>query len=127
MDDKTEILIQGLADKLGTTREHLWGVLLNQAPITGITDLCILICWWVAVITAFLYIKKKSTRPRYRLEGMYDECVGPAAWGEIDRSFAWAFWGVTLIITVLVTAVGLRKIVAALINPEYWVLTQILG
>ena len=35
MDDKTLQALTALANKLGTTAEYLWGVLLRQAPLTG--------------------------------------------------------------------------------------------
>jgi hypothetical protein len=38
MDDKTFQALTNLATKLGTTAEHMWGVLLRQAPITGVID-----------------------------------------------------------------------------------------
>lgn len=56
MDDKYQQMIEALAAKLGTTAEHLWGVLVRQAPITGAVDLAIcvvlaaLTAWWVSVV-----------------------------------------------------------------------------
>ena len=38
MNDQTLELIRDLAEKLGTTTEHLWGVLMTQAFISGIGD-----------------------------------------------------------------------------------------
>lgn len=35
MNDKVLEALQTLAEKLGVTAEHLWGVLLKQAPIDG--------------------------------------------------------------------------------------------
>ena len=35
MNQEIVELLQGLADKFGTTTEMLWGVLLKQAPING--------------------------------------------------------------------------------------------
>ena len=38
MNDQTLELIRDLAEKLGTTTEHLWGVLVTQAYISGVGD-----------------------------------------------------------------------------------------
>ena len=35
MNEATAKLIEELAAKLGTTAEHLWGVLVRQAPISA--------------------------------------------------------------------------------------------
>lgn len=43
MDDKYRQLIEDMAAKLGVTAEHLWGVLVKQAPISGAVDLVICI------------------------------------------------------------------------------------
>ena len=47
MEDKYLKLIEALAEKSGTTSEHLYGVLVKQAPITGVVD--ILQC--IAIVT----------------------------------------------------------------------------
>ena len=39
MNDQTAALLQNLANKLGTTSEYLWGILLRQATLSGTTDL----------------------------------------------------------------------------------------
>ena len=36
MNDQTAALLQALADKFGTTAEHLWGVLVQQASLLGV-------------------------------------------------------------------------------------------
>ena len=39
MNEKTEQLLQSLADKLGTTTEYLWTILVNQAKFDVIVSL----------------------------------------------------------------------------------------
>ena len=64
MDQTTLTALTALAEKLGTTAEYLWGVLLRQAPISGLTDLAVMIgmvlftAFWAAVVL------KKTTKPR---------------------------------------------------------------
>lgn len=51
MDDKTLEALTTLANKLGTTAEYLWGVLIKQAPITVAIELSVMVAW-VAVAVA---------------------------------------------------------------------------
>ena len=53
MDSQSAVVIQNLANKLGTTSEYLWAVLIKQAPISGTVDL-ILYALTVAVIVVAL-------------------------------------------------------------------------
>ena len=43
MEENTTALLEKLAEKLGTTTEYLWGVLLSQAPIYAISYVVILL------------------------------------------------------------------------------------
>lgn len=54
MDEKYYELLERIATKLGTTAEHLWGVMVKQAPISGITDLISIV---VLIAAAFLWCK----------------------------------------------------------------------
>jgi hypothetical protein len=45
MDEKTEKVLRELADQLGITIEHLWEVLVKQAPIEAVLSfVSVLIC-----------------------------------------------------------------------------------
>ncbi len=47
MDEQIEKLLRELAEKLGTTAEHLWGVLMRQAPISGVIGILVFVLnWW---------------------------------------------------------------------------------
>ena len=48
MNDQTALLLKQLADKLGTTTEYLWAVLLKQAPITCTVQLTVIIITFIA-------------------------------------------------------------------------------
>ncbi len=52
MSEKTEQLLRELAQKLGTTAEHLWGVLIKQAYVDSIIGIIVftlaaLFAWWL--------------------------------------------------------------------------------
>jgi hypothetical protein len=62
MNEELQKKLASLASKLGTTTEHLWGVLIRQAYIDGFNSLlsllfCLLLA--VATIASFLYLQRK--------------------------------------------------------------------
>ena len=123
MDEKTLQALTALAAKLGTTAEYLWGVLLKQAPITGVVDLLVCAAWIAGVVAWAKFVNRKTTKPA-RTE---DEQYPSAEWSdEVGVGLAWASVVVAAIITALVVGSELSTIVAALANPEYWALKQIL-
>ena len=121
MDEKFQKLIEVLAAKLGTTAEHLWGVLVRQAPISGAVDLvlCIVIAavtaWWVQLV------KRKTTCQPKTEEDPYPR----VEWRDEAALLAW-------VVTVIAGGIALfciigsaQRIVAAFANPEYWALKQL--
>lgn len=111
MNDQSEALIRELSEKLGTTAENLWGVLLTQAPITGLVNLLVMAAWAGLMVWAFRVIKKQTA------EDNWDE----------DLSFvAWIAWVAMSTLAAIIAGCSLAETVAALINPEYWALMQIL-
>ena len=60
MDDQAQRQLEPLAQKLGTSVEHLWSVLIRQAYIDGLSSLAtILVCIAVAVTAILLYRRWK--------------------------------------------------------------------
>lgn len=115
MDEQTQKLIQQLADKLGTTAEHLWAVLVKQAPIFAVTELVsdIAICGALIWLTRFMYGKYKKVKE-------FDE----------DLSHIWFASTVVCLISAIVCVVwsctSLDMVSAGLFNPEYYALKQII-
>jgi len=73
MDEKTAQMLEKLAQKLGTTSEYLWGVLLKQAPIAAIIELIgILLCviFGVFIWRVHKKLMKKESDERYA-ENLY--------------------------------------------------------
>jgi hypothetical protein len=121
MDEKTELLIRELAEKLGTTGEHLWEVLVRQAPITATIDLLVMSGWVLFIVWAFRFISKKTARHADE-DGILDE----AEWTTEAAFLAWSLWGLTTVFVVLISGIVLSTTIGALINPEYWALMRIL-
>jgi hypothetical protein len=123
MDDKTLQALTALAAKLGTTADYLWGVLLRQAPITGVVDLLVCAGWIAGVVAWAKFVKRKTAKPA-RTD---DDRFACADWSdEAGVGLAWASVFVAAGITALAVSSELSTIVAALANPEYWALRQIL-
>lgn len=123
MDDKTLQALTALAAKLGTTTEYLWGVLLKQAPITGVVDLLVCAAWIAGVVAWAKFVKRKTAKPARTENARYQS----AEWSdEFGAGLAWMSVVVAVGLTALTVGCELSTIVAALANPEYWALKQIL-
>ncbi len=123
MDDKTTALIEKLAEKLGTTAEHLWGVLLHQAPISGAVDLATIVVMVLAAVGLVPFVKGKTTKQAETKDERYPR----AEWEGEGAGLAWLGTAIYLIITGVVVIGSAQGIVAAFFNPEYWALSHILG
>ena len=107
MREITELL-EKLAEKLGTTVENLWPVLIKQAPISGAVDLMLLVA---LVVTSVI---------TYRIAQKCDDADEDVA------VFAWILTGIIFFITAAFVLFGLKGIITALFHPEYWALSEIL-
>ena len=121
MNDKTVILIEKLAAKLGTTAEHLYGVLLHQAPISGTVDLFIAVVMIVVGVIAVRFAKDKTTDKIVEGRHIY------AKWSVDGAGLAWTAITFYLIVSTFFVIGSVQGIVAAFLNPEYWALSHILG
>ena len=122
VDDKTLQALTTLAAKLGTTAEYMWGVLLRQAPITGAIDLAVMVAWVTMAVLLLRLVRRKTTKPAKTEEDRYPS----AEWHEEGAVLAWAGAIGFALITALIVGSGLSSVAAALTNPEYWALKQIL-
>lgn len=111
MNEQTNQLLRELAEKLGTTTEYLWLVLVRQAPISAWTTLISIVITILLCSGLIVWVNRKIKAN----EGANDWhicCMGLSA--------------VVLVITFAAILIELPMIVAGLTNPEYWALKQIL-
>lgn len=112
MTQETVELIRQLADKLGTTAEHLWAVLIVQAPIYSIS---ILIAIMIALVSLAAVI-----------------CICIKKREEADYDIAWVLDLIILLGIGLFLGVGTAAVInaplilAGFLNPEYWALKQLI-
>lgn len=106
MNDETLKLIDKLADKLGTTAEKLFAIMVKQAPLSGaIQVLLFLILVGIAVFLLWKAIKSKS-------------------WDIEPRCILGFVSGVMLVALVITALCGADVVLASFFNPEYWAVKQ---
>ncbi len=117
MDEKTEKLLRELAQKLGTTAEYLWTVLLNQAKYSAIIS-AIQMAIMVAIIfyTIILHIRFSKK-----------DSIG---WSQYDKKpelliMPMMLAGAADVIMLIMFMVGINEVMTAIFNPEYWALQRI--
>lgn len=116
MNEATTKLVEELAAKLGTTAEHLWGVLVRQAPISGVCDALAIVAWIIGLAWALRLVRSKTT----------DQGNGCAEWTDEGALVAWLVWAFTASVVMLVAGACFAEIVASIVNPEYWALKQVM-
>jgi len=111
-------LLRELAEKLGTTVDHLWGVTVAQASANGMFYLCWLLLLTTTVIVLFCFSKK-----------WYKKAKGSEGWKREQVSPYLAY--MPFVFLFVIWAIAFPKIVYQLItafyNPEYWALQNILN
>ena len=117
----TEItnLLATLADKLGTTSEYLWGILLRQAPISATVILIQII--FTVLFGIFLWklhkYFSKETDGRY---SMYERSNG-------GLEVLIIIFSVLTLVIGIVSFFQIENMLNGYFNPEYWALNKILN
>lgn len=111
MNEQTAKLIEKLAEKLGTTAEHLWGVLVQQAYIDSVTKLTGIIFSFI-ILCAILALFPKLKRMDFIEEGDFYHYV-------VLILFAF--------VLICYASSEASIIIAGFVNPEYWALKQVLS
>jgi hypothetical protein len=123
MNKETLDLVNKLAEKLGTTVDQLWLVLIKQARVEVITSLASIVLVWMILIAAFVVLYKNTKTPPATEENKYPEPKWSDEWSFIP----WCFWGVFTVIAAFYSVDEITNSITTLMNPEYWALTQILN
>jgi len=112
MDNQTTELLSKLAEKLGTTSEYLFGVLVRQAPISS----SILLFNYALLVVAGVVLYR--THLRLLIKGIYEDegyrllmVLGVLLWS----------------VLVLLALCYVENMIAGFFNPEYWALDKILS
>lgn len=108
MNDKTEQLVRELAEKLGTTADHLWGVLVKQAGISSTVNTLALVLTGISLAAAWRWVTKA-------IKCGDDDSEETALLVGIFISVVSLVWFICLMSSV-------SDILSGFINPEYWAL-----
>ena len=117
MNEQITSLIEQLAQKLGTSVEYLWGVLIKQAEVEVITFFIALTLSAIAATSAIFMLKHSQKYWNY-------ENAPLSAW-------VCLIGGIIVAICALIGFVGLilsiPDLISAIKNPEYWALKEVLS
>ncbi|MEI6059411.1 MAG: hypothetical protein WCR72_01830 [Bacteroidota bacterium] len=122
MNEQTTKLIEQLAQKLGTTTEYLWLVLLKQAPIDATVTLfqtLFVMLFGLALWKINKRLLKKGSEDKYSETG-YEKYEEGAIIPMIIATIVFA-----ILFIICFCCIG--DIVNGYFNPEYWALERILN
>lgn len=113
--------LQALAEKLGTSAEYLWSVLLKQAYIEGMWHLAWATFWGVLLIVGISLLVRgcivlNSNAEVRRLSNRQEVIV----------AFCFTAGGLSTLVGFIGFSVTSWHALVQLGNPEYWALQQIL-
>lgn len=117
MNNDAVKLINQLAQKLGTTSEYLWGVLLKQAPIDATVTLIQITL--VGLFGFILYKTHGRLMKKTGDESLYEKYELMAIIPMILAAFVFA-------VLAIVSFVCIGDVVNGYLNPEYWALNRVL-
>lgn len=119
MNKETNELIEKLAQKMGTTTEYLWSVLIKQAQIDAWTSIFQYLLIVIFGIILYRLHKKFSFEPEgHNSYSMY-----------YDKDYLGYLMGISAAIFAILAVCAFFSItdtVNGFLNPEYWALRRVL-
>jgi hypothetical protein len=110
--DKVISALTALAQKLGTTAEKLWPVLVQQQRLEAIVTACVLAIIFIIGSLILFKIRKE-----------------PWGDGKGDPTCPYGIWAIICIVVMsaafIVTICCSQWMVTCILNPEYWALKDI--
>ncbi len=123
MNEQTEKLIREFAEKLGTTTDHLWGMLVRQARLNGLANLFIFAAVIGLLAASFVWFRKKTTdSPGAKEHNRY----GDAEWDDDAKPFVWGGWCLLCLIGSVWILGAVPETIGSFLNPEYFAYHEIL-
>lgn len=123
MNEETVQLLEKLAEKLGTTVEYLWEVLVHQALVNSVLLILLMVATVIMGIVLYkLHIRFSKMQPetdKYYAKSLYDREEGYVAM-MIIFVFIWT-------VLLFVSIFSFASMITGFINPEYWALQRILN
>lgn len=113
MNDKTIELLRQMAEKLGTTGEHLWAVLVRQSYIEGGLDL-----FWFVFLQTVVWVGLAQAR-KWSSKAKKDKCIEVFV-------IIWIAWVLLGGFLIPISFVNLHTAIIDLTNPEFSALQEVL-
>lgn len=115
MEEKIFSMLDVLAEKLNTTVEHLWAVLVNQAPIEGVSYLLVTGIAFIVGVCSLRFACK-----------LFDRADFDNGNNEVISFVISLVIGVICVIGSIATFFSeFLNIAGAFFNPEYWALERL--
>lgn len=115
-------LIEQLANKLGTTTEYLWSVLLKQAYIQSVITIFQFFIIWIFGYFLLKIHKKLSSDSGYGAGNRYGGYEHYGDYAVIPMFIS----AIVFAFLVIVAFFSIESVFYGLFNPEYWALNKIL-
>lgn len=117
MNENTTKLIEQLAEKMGTTSQYLWSILIKQAPVDATITLIQIL---ISIAFAFVFYKIHNRLSKSDKDGYnrYDE-----------NEFTVVIMVLSLVcvaILLIASFCCIGDVVNGYFNPEYWALDKVL-
>ncbi len=125
MNEKTTKLVEQLAQKLGTTTEYLWSVLIKQAPIDATLTLFQILLVIIFGIVLYKVHKRflkedEEIKKPYFNRNIYETYDEYAKYPMFILTIAFAF-------LIVASIFSIEYVVNGYFNPEYWALNKVLS
>lgn len=114
MNKEVVEMINELAERFGTTAEHLWSVLVNQAAISGLMDILFIVILISIASVWIVFVLRKTADTSYN------------GWESEGKFFGYMSIFFVCFLGFFFIIFALQNIATAFFNPEYWALKQII-
>ncbi len=125
MDTNTADLLKQLADKFGTTVEHLWSVLVKQATVNACAN-ALETALGLGLIIAIGYFLRWLTKPRRKEAQDQYETGALCDWDDGWPVAISIILVVGVIVWLVVAGITVESVIVAINNPEYFALQEVL-
>jgi len=115
--EETNKLLETLANKLNTTVEYLWDVLIKQAPINATTNLIFVIFTFICMYVFYRVHVSLMKKDMYTDDRGFENLI---------TVIPMVLIGIFLLIMFIVSLCMIGNIINGFFNPEYWALQHIL-
>lgn len=120
MNENTLKLLEQLAQKLGTTTEYLWNILIKQAYIDAtitLIQIIIVVIYCIVLWKLHIWLCKIPKNEHLTRYEKHEELAGIPM-----------FLGLSVaVILLIVSIISLQYVFIGYLHPEYWALKEILN